>query len=340
MLVSNGFRQTVCGLAALSLAYLGCAASYAAPNTTTNHSSSVTSVSSASVSSNNVTSPTYLSQYSNQQNPDSANIKALSSKCTEGDAVACKSLGHINVQNYHKNHDNVSLIQNGYAFFERGCALRDIESCYMRGLTLIEAQQHDLDIHKVFKIVNIEATLEDSLLEGTRLSNSKQASDAFAFLAEMYQNKDNDKTINYARQGCDLRNNDACYLMGVSLWLQQIEGKDVSKYLDGRNIFDVLVETFQKGTQANRIDYCSYSYYFLGYEYNKRQMYDLALKAFQNGCDLNNNNACFFTGIAYEDGLGTIKDMQKAYNFYNKSCTLGSEYGCERVRKLHMQGFH
>lgn len=329
---AQGVKQSILGL---TLMALGSVASVsAAPSM-----SSVTTITSSSVGTSGVTSPTYLYQYAQQQQQSEANIQALTNKCNEGDAVACKSLGYTNVRNYHQQH-NVELIQRGFAFFERGCALRDGESCYLRGLTLIEAQQHGLDLQKVFRINNVEHMLESSLLEGSKLSNTKQASDAFAYLAEIYQNKDHEKTVMYARQGCELNNNDACYLMGISMWLMQIEGSDISEYLDGRDAFDVLIPAFKKGTQANRLDYCSNSYYFLGYEYARKQMYDFSTESYQKGCELNNDNACFFTGIAYEDGLGVHKNIQKAYGFYNKACSLGSSYGCERVRKLNLQGIH
>lgn len=293
------------------------------------------STSITSVTSNSVISPTQL--YNSHLAQSENNYRALSSKCTEGDAAVCKSLGHAFIKQYHKNHD-VNLINQGFSYFERGCSLRDNESCYLRGLTVIEAQQHGLDAGILFRLQDVEAMVIDSLLAGTKLKNRVQASDAFAYLSEIYQDKDRHKTVTYARQGCELNNNDACYLMAISLWLMQVEGNDITPYLDGREADDVIIPAFKKGTQANRLDYCSNSYYFLGYEYARKQMYDSSTEAYKRGCELNNDNACFFTGIAYEDGLGVAKNIQQAYSYYNRSCKFGNAYGCERVRKLQLQG--
>lgn len=267
------------------------------------------------------------------------NYRDLSAKCTEGDALACKDLGNAYVKQYHKAHDT-SLIRQGFSFFERGCALRDGESCYLRGLTILEAQQHGLDPTSVFNLTDVDSMLIESLVAGSKLKDRKQAADAFTFLAEIYQEKDRDKSIQYARQGCNLKNNDACYLMAISLWLMRVEGSNIETYLEGREADDVIITAFNKGTQANRLDYCSNSYYFLGYEYARKQMYENSTDAYMQGCKLNNDNACFFTGIAYEDGLGVRKDIHKAFGYYSKACQFGNSYGCERVRKLNLQGIY
>lgn len=291
-----------------------------------------------SESSNSVTSSTQLHSSRIKEQPN-LDYYALSRQCNEGEAVPCKNLGHAFVKQYHNTHD-LALIKQGFAYFERGCALRDAESCYLRGLTVIEGQQHGLDVAQVFNLPDVDNMIVDSLLAGTKLRNRSQASDAFAYLSEIYQDKDRHKTVQYARQGCELNNNDACYLMAISLWLMQVEGNDISEYLNGRDPDDVIIPAFNKGTQANRLDYCSNSYYFLGYEYARMQMYENSTAAYKRGCELNNDNACFFTGIAYEDGLGVNKDLSRAYDYYDKACSFGNSYGCERVRKLRLQGIH
>lgn len=288
--------------------------------------------------SNSVTSSTQLHNSRTTEKID-LDYYGLSSKCNEGEAIACKSLGHAFVKQYHKTHDE-SIIKQGFAYFERGCALRDTESCYLRGLTVIEGQQHGLNVAQVFNLPDVDTMITDSLIAGTKLRNREQAADAFAYLSEIYQEKDRNKAVHYAHQGCELNNNDACYLMAISLWLMQVEGNDISQYLNGRDPDDVIIPAFNKGTQANRLDYCSNSYYFLGYEYARKQMYENSTDAYKRGCELNNDNACFFTGIAYEDGLGVAKNIKTAYEYYNKACKFGNSYGCERVRKLHLQGIH
>lgn len=299
-----------------------------------------TDIRSTSVSATSVASTTTLhsSKTTAEQIAD-LNYKKLNRMCTDGDASACKDLGHVYIKQYHSNQDSAMLHQ-GYSFFERGCALRDNESCYYRGLTILDTMQHGLDASALLRIEDVDAHLANSLLYGTKLKDREQAADAYKLLAELYQDKDRNKAVEYAQNGCSLDNNDSCYLMAISLWLMQVEGIDISQYLEGREADDVIIAAFNKGTQASRLDYSSNSYYFLGYEYARKQMYENSTDAYKKGCELNNDNACFFTGIAYEDGLGVKNNIKRAYSFYQKACSFGNEYGCERVRKLNMQGIY
>lgn len=323
-LMQRAFTLGVSGLFLLSVICVGGA------------NQALAEVSFTGFTSNSVKTPTQLHMQSMQKQAE-INYQTASRACNEGDAISCKRLGQAYVRRYHKDHDS-SFLSQGFSFFERGCSLRDNESCYLRGLSIIEAQQHGVDPAKVFNLADVEAMLMSSLEAGTKVQDRQQSADAFTFLSEMYQEKDRSKSIEYARQGCDLKSNDACYLMGISLWLMRVEGKDIRPYLYGRDADDVIIPAFKKGTQANRLDYCSNSYYFLGYEYSRKQMFDISTEAYKKGCELNNDNACFFTGIAYEDGLGVTKNIHTAYAFYSKACSFGNEYGCERLRKLNLQG--
>jgi len=43
---------------------------------------------------------------------------------------------------------------------------------------------------------------------------------------------------------------------------------------------------------------------------------------------------CFWVAMKYEKGEVLEKDISKAIEYYDKSCNVGSEVGCEMAKKL------
>lgn len=270
---------------------------------------------------------------------ESFNVRTLLDECKNGNSRSCLILGKACVEQYQISNE-ISYAQHGFSLFEQACSLRDSEGCYRKGIVVQEAVNLGLDVNRLFGVTDVRDVIIKSMTAGTMVQDEIIAGDSYAHLAEIYQSEDRDRAIGYARSGCDIKNHDACYLWGEMIWLNRVEEKDIGKYLDGADPDEAMIRAFSSGTEASSVKYRSQSYYFLGYQYGLKRYFDLSAQSYIKGCELNNANACFFAGISYEDGRGLARDMRKAYAHYKKSCSLGNSYGCERVRKLKLQGYN
>jgi TPR repeat protein len=53
-----------------------------------------------------------------------------------------------------------------------------------------------------------------------------------------------------------------------------------------------------------------------------------------NSCEMNNATGCANVAYNYEKGIGTAPDRAKAKKFYQKSCKLGNQNSCKKVKEL------
>ncbi|EGC0926770.1 sel1 repeat family protein [Campylobacter jejuni] len=61
------------------------------------------------------------------------------------------------------------------------------------------------------------------------------------------------------------------------------------------------------------------------YEANK---FDKAYEIFKSLCEKDISKACFSLAFMYESAKGMSKDLNQAYKFYDKACTLGFGESC------------
>lgn len=54
-------------------------------------------------------------------------------------------------------------------------------------------------------------------------------------------------------------------------------------------------------------------------------------------CDKNNKDSCFFSGLAYYEGVVGV-DYKKAANYFRISCELGSDDACFNIGLMHKNG--
>lgn len=59
-----------------------------------------------------------------------------------------------------------------------------------------------------------------------------------------------------------------------------------------------------------------------------------AVQYFTRGCDGNDPYGCNNLALLYREGLAVDKDMNRAKQFFDKSCSLGNQAGCNEAKKI------
>lgn len=59
-----------------------------------------------------------------------------------------------------------------------------------------------------------------------------------------------------------------------------------------------------------------------------------AIELYTKGCELGDGFACVQTGIMYEKGIGTTKNINKAKDFYGQACDFQDQEGCSNYNRL------
>jgi TPR repeat protein len=67
---------------------------------------------------------------------------------------------------------------------------------------------------------------------------------------------------------------------------------------------------------------------------NKKPDYASALKYLGMACNMNNGLACGYLGLMHEKGEGVERSYRRGKEFYEKSCSLKSSFGCDMAQKL------
>ena len=65
----------------------------------------------------------------------------------------------------------------------------------------------------------------------------------------------------------------------------------------------------------------------------REKNYKKAFELFKKACNGNNASGCLSLGTVYKNGTYVKKDQVKSKKMYEKSCKLGSNYGCELFKK-------
>ncbi|CAD7289120.1 Putative beta-lactamase HcpC [Campylobacter majalis] len=104
-------------------------------------------------------------------------------------------------------------------------------------------------------------------------------------------------------------------------------------YLDGRGVIQ---------SEANAIKYyqiaCDgklpYACSELAIIWQQNGDVKKANEQFNHACDLGDDKACLALAVAYFDGNGVKKDLQKAKKLSQKSCKMGNEIACKAYENI------
>ena len=169
---------------------------------------------------------------------------------------------------------------------------------------------------------------------------------AFAMIANVFADEWQEKLcgdkslsycINYYDRQCEAKNYGACSFLGV-LYNEQKQYSQAKKYYemvcDNANSKDTFRVEFIDGRvlELPILQFMQAScgglgnFYYNGY--GVRQSHEKAFQYFNKACDLGSGKGCSSVGFAYYDGKGVKKDLKSAIKFFAKACELGNNNGC------------
>ena len=118
-------------------------------------------------------------------------------------------------------------------------------------------------------------------------------------------NDDIDLAISYLDKAISLDSVSALNTMGLCY----LEGLNRDKKVD----INMAEEYFKKAASKDYV----YAYNNLGRVYERKKDYEKALSYFLKSANLEESWACNKVGLYYYNGLGTEKDLEKAYEYFN-----------------------
>lgn len=149
--------------------------------------------------------------------------------------------------------------------------------------------------------------------------------------------------IEYYDEQCNAKNYGACQLVGI-LYVEQGKFYKFTKYFEkicndanSKSTFQVKLIDGSLGpkipavTAMKEVCYLSAAIYEADKVVEKDR--SKALKYYNKGCDLGDNNACSSAAFYYSTNRYVKKDINRAIKLYDKACNLGSWYGCEYLQE-------
>lgn len=173
-----------------------------------------------------------------------------------------------------------------------------------------------------------------------------------AFAGEVQEEMCGDKSLSYCinrfEWQCEAKNYNACWVVGV-LHHEQEQYSEAKKYYemvcDKANRKDSYETELIDGRMGPKVPViigmqvsCSNLGKFYYNSLGARQSYEKAFQYFNKACDLGSGESCAFAGGAYYVGKGVKKDLKSAIKLLTKSCELESGFGCAGLGAMYHYG--
>ncbi|MDX9743345.1 MAG: DUF1566 domain-containing protein [Arcobacteraceae bacterium] len=231
------------------------------------------------------------------------NILSCEKLCVLGDAKLCNEIGMEN--------NDIELLQ-------KGCELKNAESCENVGLFYENGENQDF-----FKA----AEYHQKACDGGIIESCHRV--GILYSNDVALEPDYEKAVYYYQKACEGKHFESCFKLGYLYDLGETITQDYQK----------AFQFYEKACNGDMFVACVN----LGVLYQNgegvKQDYGKAMQYYQKSCNDKSSVGCNYLGLMYQSGFGVKKDLLKAADLYKTSCKADDEVGCSRYGRMFEYGY-
>ena len=222
--------------------------------------------------------------------------------CELNHGSSCSKAGNF----YAHGYSGVINKQKAASYYMKGCELNyggacnNIGSAYMNGKGVVK-----------------NLALSETYLQKALQLGHVGAYNNLGFLFEM--KGDDVNAEKYYIKGCNLKDSTACSNLAYLY-------KDQKKYTPSYNHF-IKACNLTNGSACHNASMMIYKKQITVPTPNVRMF-----RLDSHSCELKNKTGCADLAYDYEKGMGVVKDLKKAKQYYKKACKLGHTSSCKKVK--------